>query len=161
MQVVVAPREWHGQIIASLEFDGSLSGELRRPLSDAAMETLHMGPRKIIAHRCMLAIDRPHAIVNLGAGMPEVPSSTKPATYRSRAAHLNSSAGGGEGGMMWGIQYLTSQDVQTTNIAAVVMTRKCHFLAYMYIIPAFLSSPESMLGYDALHTSFCRGWLQW
>lgn len=70
-KVVVAPREWHGQIIASLEFDGSLSGELRRPLSDAAMETLPMGPRKIIAHRCMLAIDRPHAIVNLGAGMPE------------------------------------------------------------------------------------------
>jgi len=72
-QVVVAPRELHGQSMGSLEYSGSLSGEVRTPLSGPAMESLPMGPRKIIAHRCMLAFDRPHAIVNLGVGMPEVP----------------------------------------------------------------------------------------
>jgi len=42
------------------------------PLSSAAMHSLPMGPRKIVAHRCMLAFDRSHMIVNLGVGMPEV-----------------------------------------------------------------------------------------
>ena len=72
LQVVVAPRELHGQSMGSLDYDGSLSGEWRTPLSGAAMQSLPLGPRKIIAHRCMLAFDGAHMIVNLGVGMPEV-----------------------------------------------------------------------------------------
>lgn len=33
---------------------------------------LGLGPRRVIAHRAMLEIDCPHAIINLGVGMPEV-----------------------------------------------------------------------------------------
>ena len=45
-------------------------GEVRAPIS--AIAALPMNERKVIAHRAMLMIDRPHAIVNLGIGMPEV-----------------------------------------------------------------------------------------
>lgn len=51
------------------EHDGSLSGEIRQPLT--ALTTLPLDARKVIAHRCMLAISAPHAVVNLGVGMPE------------------------------------------------------------------------------------------
>ncbi len=71
-QVVVSPPEFHTQSISSVEYDPSLSGEIRRPLSDLIADSLPMSTRKIIAHRCMLAFDQPHAIVNLGVGMPEV-----------------------------------------------------------------------------------------
>ena len=46
------------------------AGEVRAPIS--AIAALPMNERKVIAHRAMLMIDRPHAIVNLGIGMPEV-----------------------------------------------------------------------------------------
>ena len=48
------------------------AGEVRAPISSIA--ALPMNERKVIAHRAMLMIDRPHAIVNLGIGMPEVVS---------------------------------------------------------------------------------------
>lgn len=47
-----------------------VAGEVRAPISSIAH--LPMNERKVIAHRTMLMIDRPHAIVNLGIGMPEV-----------------------------------------------------------------------------------------
>lgn len=75
-QVVVAPAEFHNQSIVSAPYDGSLSGEVQKPLTDPSMDSLPMSVRKIIAHRCMLAFDRPHAIVNLGVGMPEVSTLT-------------------------------------------------------------------------------------
>ena len=46
------------------------AGEVQAPISSIA--ALPMDERKVIAHRAMLMIDRPHAIVNLGIGMPEV-----------------------------------------------------------------------------------------
>ena len=46
------------------------AGEVRAPISSIA--ALPMNERKVIAHRAMLMIDQPHAIVNLGIGMPEV-----------------------------------------------------------------------------------------
>ena len=46
------------------------AGEVRAPIS--SIVALPMNERKVIAHRTMLMIDRPHAIVNLGIGMPEV-----------------------------------------------------------------------------------------
>lgn len=70
MQVVVAPSEQHRQRLASSDYDGALSGELRTPAS--LMQPLGLSVRKVIAHRCMLEIDAPYAIVNLGVGMPEV-----------------------------------------------------------------------------------------
>ena len=71
MQIVVAPPELHPQTLAPpLAYDGSLSGEWRRPLSD--IEGLPLNERAVIAHRAMLEIDTPNAVVNLGVGMPEV-----------------------------------------------------------------------------------------
>ena len=71
-QVVLAPPELHWQSMASAAYDGSLSGEVRRPLS--GVQPLPLDARKVIAHRCMLELATPHAIVNLGVGMPEVPA---------------------------------------------------------------------------------------
>lgn len=53
-----------------IQFCSCFPGELRAPIS--AIAALPMNERKVIAHRAMLMIDRPHAIVNLGIGMPEV-----------------------------------------------------------------------------------------
>lgn len=72
MQIVVAPPEAHWQSLASASYDGALSGEIRRPLTDPSVGDLPMSTRKIIAHRCMLAFNQPRTIVNLGVGMPEV-----------------------------------------------------------------------------------------
>ncbi|KAL3142433.1 hypothetical protein ABBQ38_002764 [Trebouxia sp. C0009 RCD-2024] len=68
-KIVVAPPENHWMHLGSGQYDGSLSGEVRAPIS--AIAPLPMNERKVIAHRAMLMIDRPHAIVNLGIGMPE------------------------------------------------------------------------------------------
>ncbi|GAB4815940.1 hypothetical protein N2152v2_002986 [Parachlorella kessleri] len=69
-KIVVAPPELHPQTLAPpLAYDGSLSGEWRRPLSD--IEGLPLNERAVIAHRAMLEIDTPNAVVNLGVGMPE------------------------------------------------------------------------------------------
>ena len=70
MQVVVAQPEQHWQTFAGPQYDGSLSGQWRRPSTH--QRRLPMDERKVIAHRAMLEIDRPHAILNLGIGMPEV-----------------------------------------------------------------------------------------
>lgn len=69
-QMVVAPPEQHWQTLLSGVYDGSLSGEWRRPVSH--IRALPLNERKAIAHRAMLEIDRPNEIINLGIGMPEV-----------------------------------------------------------------------------------------
>lgn len=68
-KVVVAPLDVHWQSMATPHYEGSLSGELRTPLS--AVQPLPLDARKIIAHRCMLGVKKRNAIVNLGVGMPE------------------------------------------------------------------------------------------
>ncbi|KAL3152392.1 hypothetical protein ABBQ32_001446 [Trebouxia sp. C0010 RCD-2024] len=68
-KIVLAPPENHWMHLGSGQYDGSLSGEVRAPSS--AIASLPMNERKVIAHRAMLMIHRPHAIVNLGIGMPE------------------------------------------------------------------------------------------
>lgn len=55
------------------------AGEVRAPIS--AIAPLPMNERKVIAHRAMLMIERPHAIVNLGIGMPEVHCQTVSHTH--------------------------------------------------------------------------------
>ena len=69
-QIVVAPPELHRQTISTPVHDPSLSGEIRAPAS--AIAPMRLDERRVIAHRAMLELDRPHAIVNLGIGMPEV-----------------------------------------------------------------------------------------
>ena len=69
-QVVLAQPEQHWQTLLSPAYDGSLSGEWRSPVSH--ITALPLNERKAIAHRAMLEIDRPHEIINLGIGMPEV-----------------------------------------------------------------------------------------
>lgn len=59
-KIVVAPATEHWQSLASPMYDGSLSGEVRSPSS--SIKPLPMNERKVIAHRAMLAIDKPHAI---------------------------------------------------------------------------------------------------
>ena len=63
------------------------AGEVRAPIS--AIASLPMNERKVIAHRAMLMIHRPHAIVNLGIGMPEVHCQTMyaPPTWHLQDLH--------------------------------------------------------------------------
>ena len=70
LQVVVAPPELHWQSLASPAYDGSLCGEVRSP--EGHLQPLPLDGRRVIAHRAMLAISRPNAVINLGVGMPEV-----------------------------------------------------------------------------------------
>lgn len=70
LQVVVAPPELHWQSLGSPAYDGSLCGEVRTP--EGHMQPMPLSGRRVIAHRAMLAISVPHAIINLGVGMPEV-----------------------------------------------------------------------------------------
>lgn len=70
MQVVVAPAEDHWPTMASLAYDGSLTGEHRAPSSST--RPLPFSPKRIMAHRAMLELTKPHSIVNLGIGAPEV-----------------------------------------------------------------------------------------
>lgn len=71
LQVVVAPAEKHWQTFAGPEYEGALSGEIRSPAAAASL-AMPPGERRFIAHRAMLEIDKPHSIVNLGVGVPEV-----------------------------------------------------------------------------------------
>lgn len=70
LQIVVAPPELHRQVITSPVHDASLTGEVRAPASHIL--PMNLDERRIIAHRAMLEISKPHTIVNLGIGMPEV-----------------------------------------------------------------------------------------
>jgi acyl CoA:acetate/3-ketoacid CoA transferase len=69
-QVVVAPPELHWQTFAGPHMDGTLTGALKAP--GAHLAPLALTPRRAIAFRAMLEIDRPRALVNVGVGMPEV-----------------------------------------------------------------------------------------
>jgi propionate CoA-transferase len=66
--VVLAERaEYHLQTFAE-PYSAAFAGELRVPVArDAALPA---GPRRVIARRAALEL-RPHAVVNLGIGMPE------------------------------------------------------------------------------------------
>ena len=68
--MVVAPLEQHVQTFTGPADDHSLTGAVRAPVW--GLPPLRMDARRVIAHRTMLEIDRMHAIVNLGVGMPEV-----------------------------------------------------------------------------------------
>ena len=70
VQVVVAPPELHRQVITTPDHDASLTGEIRAPAS--AIAPMPLDERRVIAARAMLELARPHAVVNLGIGMPEV-----------------------------------------------------------------------------------------
>lgn len=69
LQIVVAPAELHRQTITMTGHDASLTGEIRAPASH--IQPMPLDERRIIGHRAMLEISRPHCIVNLGIGMPE------------------------------------------------------------------------------------------
>lgn len=69
-QVVLAPPDHHWQTFQGPVEDLSLTGGVRAPIS--GLPQLGMGPRRVIAHRAMLEITNPNAIINLGVGMPEV-----------------------------------------------------------------------------------------
>ncbi|KAK9909800.1 hypothetical protein WJX75_007599 [Coccomyxa subellipsoidea] len=68
-KIVVAPAELHRQTITMAGHDASLTGEIRAPASH--IQPMPLDERRIIGHRAMLEISRPHCIVNLGIGMPE------------------------------------------------------------------------------------------
>ncbi len=65
--VVVSRPENHWQTFA-VQYDPSLSGEVRKPMK--YIPPMAMGPRKIIARRAAFEL-RPKSVVNLGIGMPE------------------------------------------------------------------------------------------
>jgi propionate CoA-transferase len=71
--VVVPPGDaavHHAQtFFPGVPYDPSLSGQVRVPTN--LIPALKLDPRRIIAHRAMLEIDRPNMVVNLGVGMPE------------------------------------------------------------------------------------------
>ncbi len=66
--VVVAKPENHWQVPMAEQYNPSLCGETRVPLSNVA--PLPMNERKVICRRCAFEL-RPNAVVNLGIGMPE------------------------------------------------------------------------------------------
>lgn len=68
---MVAPLEKHGQVMGSAGHDASLSGEIRAPADH--IRPMALDERRIIGHRAMLEITKPHQLINLGIGMPEVP----------------------------------------------------------------------------------------
>ncbi|KAK9845414.1 hypothetical protein WJX81_005954 [Elliptochloris bilobata] len=68
-KVVLAPAELHWQSFAGPATDGTLSGALKAPC--ASLTPLALSVRRAIAFRAMLEIDRAHAVVNVGVGMPE------------------------------------------------------------------------------------------
>lgn len=70
MQIVVAPAELHRQTITMPGHDASLTGEIRAPAGHIL--PMKLDERRIIGHRAMLELTRPHTVVNLGIGMPEV-----------------------------------------------------------------------------------------
>ncbi|KAK9840873.1 hypothetical protein WJX84_004263 [Apatococcus fuscideae] len=105
-KVVVAPVEDHWPTMASPVYDGSLTGEVRAPSSST--RPLAFSPKRIMAHRAMLELTKPHSIVNLGIGAPEGVS-VMVATHGdavSRTCHLTTEAGviGGSpvGGLLFG-----------------------------------------------------------
>lgn len=65
--IVVAAPEHHMQTFGT-QYDPAFSGEIRVPLD--ALSPLPMGERKIIARRAAMEL-LPHAVTNLGIGMPE------------------------------------------------------------------------------------------
>ena len=66
---MVAPPELHWQSFASPAMDATLSGALKAPC--ASLPPLALSVRRAIAFRAMLEIDKAHAVVNVGVGMPE------------------------------------------------------------------------------------------
>lgn len=64
---MVAAPEHHMQTFGT-QYDPAFSGEIRVPLD--ALSPLPMGERKIIARRAAMEL-APHAVTNLGIGMPE------------------------------------------------------------------------------------------
>lgn len=68
--MVVSEQEQHWQTFHGQADDHSLTGAVRAPTW--GLPPLGVGARRVIAHRALLEIDRPHAIINLGVGMPEV-----------------------------------------------------------------------------------------
>jgi propionate CoA-transferase len=66
--VVVAKPENHWQVPMAEQYNPSLCGETRVPLSEVA--PLPLNERKVICRRCAMELV-PNAVVNLGIGMPE------------------------------------------------------------------------------------------
>jgi propionate CoA-transferase len=71
--VVDAASPLHAQVIGVPHWDGSLCGEGGEGGTPAPPDTRARvtGVRRVVAHRAMLAIDAPHALINVGVGMPE------------------------------------------------------------------------------------------
>ena len=87
MQIVVAPLDKHRQVLSAPQHDASLSGEIRAPASH--IRPMPMDERRIIGHRAMLEITRPHLLINLGIGMPEACPTLWPRRSHSPRAGLS------------------------------------------------------------------------